>query len=489
VGETRGVIRRFAIRRVLGVAALLVLLAADGGVRAQSTKVDITSGGSSTAQLAQQGQALANGDAEVRKAAYLALSSISLQALPAALAHFQQLARIRPTHEEALRILTAFRHAAGSKRADDDLDIARGVLPALGHERSPAALVMAQNLAFMRALEALGDPDAYMEIARFVGLDEGAWDSELRLLRKRKGKALLPALIRLRSHESADVRRFAQASVTALGMDDPTLVLTDKNPYALASFVRAYSNPPDYAAMPLIVRLVNDPHIQVEQAARAAVARFGKNAIWQVRELYEEVSGQAADKSWSPERSASELYTVFDRAQLEDAETLMARGMKSFVAGDFVAMQRDYDTLLAKHPDFDAKQKLAPGYAAVGGEHLEADDLTGAVDAYRRALRLQPDAADGKHWRAQLAFAAAELSLTRGIVDLPGYDRALSFEPDHARAKEARDRLSGDKNRRAKETKRFAAVAALAILLVLAVLVGRPRAREAGAPAEAESAA
>lgn len=463
-------IRALALSAVIGLS----LLAADGGARAQSSDV-ITGGGLSLTQLAHQAQALAAGDREVRKSAFTALSTLSLASLPAARDHFTSLLRSRPAPEEALRVLTAFRHAAGSKRADDEVDLAQGVLPVLATERSPAVLSMALPLLYLRSLEALDDPDAYLAIAGFVGLDSGAWENELRLVRKREGARLLPALIKLRSHESADVRRFAQAGVSALGMDDPQLALSTDDPYMLANLVRAYASPPDYAAMPLIVRMVNDPHIQVRQAARATLARYGKNAIWQVRELYEEVSGQPASRGWSFERSSSELYAVLDRPELEDAETLLARGMKSFVAGDLAAMRRDYDVLLAKYPDFEGKAKLADGYAAVGGERLAEDELSGALDGYRRALRLAPQAPDAKLWQAQVAYAGAELALSEGVVDLAAYDRALALDPNLKAAELARDRLSGAATQRIQTTKRYAAAAALALLLALAFMALRMR--------------
>jgi tetratricopeptide (TPR) repeat protein len=424
-----------------------------------------------TEQLTRYAEQLGHADGEVRARAAEVLSSLGVESLPAVQARLGARLSTRPSAEEAARVLTAFRHAAGSRRADDEVDLRGGVLPVLARERSAAVLAMAEPLLLLRSIEAMEDGRAHTLIASFVSLDAGSWDNELRLLRKRMGLAFLPTLIALRSHEEAVVRRFAQAGVAALGMEDPTVALALPEPHLRAELVRAYGNPPEYAAMPLIVRMVGSESLQVRAAARETVDRFGKNAIWQVRELYEELTGQAANKSWSFERSARELYTVIDRHEIEEADTLLARGMQSYVAEDISAMERSFDLLLAKYPNFAERDKLAPGYAALGLRRFEAGQLASSLDAYRRALRLAPKNPDEVQWRAQLEFVSAELALTQGVVDLAGYERALAIEADHAGARAAYERLSGEHGKRVRENKRFAALCALGLLLA-AVMVG-----------------
>jgi tetratricopeptide (TPR) repeat protein len=203
---------------------------------------------------------------------------------------------------------------------------------------------------------------------------------------------LLPALIELRSHEDARVRGWAQAGVQALGMEDPQVAAQIPDAHLLAQVLRAYSQPLDFAAMPVVVRLVAADKTQVRLAARAATARFGKNAIWQLRELYQELTGQSADKRWDAERTARELYTALDRPATEEAQTLLAQGMKRYVAGDLPAMQKLYDRVLAQYPLFPDRAKMAPGYAALARTLLERDRLEAARDAFQRALRLDPQA-------------------------------------------------------------------------------------------------
>ncbi len=485
MGETRDVLRSGITTRLVIVLGASSLLASVGGNARADEAGFITAGAPTAAALARYAGELGASDRELRRTAAEGLSHLPDGSLPALRERFTRLLATRPAHEDVLRVLTLIRHAGGSRRADDETDLAAGVLPALEHDRSAAMLAVVEPLLYLRAIEAANDIDTQLELARYVSLDDGAFQSELLGSRRRRGVTLLPAWIILRSHENAVVRRFAQATVSALGMDDPRTALAQEDPFLVASIVRAYVTPLDFSATPLIVRMVNDTRIEVRQAARFAVSRFGKNAIWPVRELYEEVSGQAADKSWDFARSTNELYAVLDRPELEDAATLLSRGEKSLAAHDLAAMQHAYDTLLAKYPDFADKEKLAPGYSKLGAARFEEDDLEAARAAYQRAVRLAPNTKDAQLWRAQLAYVSAELSLSHGIVDLAAYDQALTLDPTLAAAREARDRLSGEKKRRQDEKKRWSATAALALLLALTVLAlkMRPRPVPTDAPA------
>ena len=102
--------------------------------------------------------------------------------------------------------------------------------------------------------------------------------------------------------------------------------------------------------------------------------------------------------------------------------------MEHFVAGRLSSMKAAYDELLARDPRFAQRDKLAPGYAALGTHHLERDELAQARAAFARALWLAPDAEDAAALRAQLAFVDAELALSRGVVDLHGYQQALELD-------------------------------------------------------------
>jgi len=442
----------------------------------------VTARGLSADELSRIAQELASDDAGRRQAAATALTGLHPESLPGIKQRMRQLARQRPSPEDARSALTAFRHALGSRRADDEVDLAAGVLKALAKQRNPARFAMAEPLLVLRALENMTEPEAGQRIADTFLLDEpGIWSHEARMVRTRGGLSLLPTLIRLRSHESSRIRKWAQAAVRELAMDDPKKATGVEDPALAARVVSAYATPLSFPAMPVLVRLVDSPSQQVRTAARAAVTRFGKNTIWQLRELYQEVAGTAASKGWNAERTAQELYAKIDAPRTAQVQQLLQQGMAAFVAGDLATTQARYDLLLARFPHFEQRKKMAGGYAALAEARLAKDDLDGARDGYQRALRLDPEASEAEHWRGQLAFVGAERSLTRGVVDLAGYDKALAHDPQLAAATLARDRLTGDHAGRKHERKRLAAGGAIVLLLAFLYLALRPSRRQARA--------
>jgi tetratricopeptide (TPR) repeat protein len=459
--------------------ALLALPAhAHGDGAAAAPEQLLTARGLRAPELARMAAQLGAKAAERRAAAFHALTELNAESLPGIEQRLRELRAERPHPDAAKAAIAAFRHAAGSRRADDEIDVAPGVLPALRARRDRATLAMAEPLLYVRAAERIGGRDAGVVLAEVLRLDErGVWEHELKLARTRAGMRLLPALLELRSHEDARVRGWALAGVQALGMEDPQVAAQIEDAQLLAQVLQAYSQPLDFAAMPVVVRLVAAEQAQVRQAARDAVARFGKNAIWQLRELYAELTGQSADKRWDAERTARELYAALDRPAIEEAQTWLAQGMKHYVAGELEAMQRLYDRVLAQYPQFEDRSKMAPGYAALGRALLARDRLEPARDAFQRALRLDPQAGNAAQLRAEIAFVDAELALVSGVVDLDGYGAALRHDPDHAAAADARDRLSGARAVRARQYKRLAAGAAIAVLLLFVIALLRARSR------------
>jgi tetratricopeptide (TPR) repeat protein len=430
--------------------------------------------GLSAAEIARLSAQL--GAAQGRADAFHALMDLHEESLPGIAARLEALRRTRPDTDAAKAAFTGFRHALGSKRGDDVVDLAQGVLPALAERSDGALLAMAEPLLLLRALERMATREAGLHMADVLTLDApGVWDFELRLARDRAGVRLLPALIALRSHADSHVRAWAQAGVHALGMDDPALATNQSDSHLAAEVIHAYSEPLDFDAMPVLVRLVTADRIEVREAARTAVARFGKNAVWQVRQLYSEVASKGADKRWDAERTARELYAVLDRDARARASKLLAQGMAQYVAGRLTEMQKSYDTLLAQDPRFEERAKMAPGYAALGDALLEQDQVEAARDAYQRALRLAPDASDAEQLRGKLAFAEAEIALSDGVVDLTGYEQALRHDPTLTAAADIKDRLSGEKAARERRAKRYAAGAAIGLLVGFMALMLRGR--------------
>lgn len=480
-------VRPFALPALTFAACVLLIgsaLAAPDAP-ASGSPTWATSRGLSAERIEQIALGLGSDDAKARELAARALTSLHAESLPGIAERLTQLRQARPSPERVLALMTALRHAVGSRRADDRIDRASGVLAVLARDRDKAARKVIEPLLLLRSLEQIGTLASQTLIASVLTIDAGdSWDHEARMLRERLGLALLPGLIALRSHEDARVRNWAQAGMRALGMEDPAVVTALGDTHLVARAVAAYSEPLDFQAMPVLVRLVASDKLEVQQAARAAVVRFGRNAIWQLRLLYEEVAGQRASTDWDATRTANELYAVLDRGAVEEADTLLAQGMAHLVAGRLDQMQVSYDRLLALFPLYEDHEKLAPGYAALGEKKLATDELVAARDAYARALRLDPKAKDAERWRAQVAYADAELSLSRGVLDLHLYETALAHDPDHKAAARALDRLSGAQASRERTKKRVAAGLALGLILA-ALFVGLRNRRRAATEAMA----
>jgi tetratricopeptide (TPR) repeat protein len=463
-----------AAPRVESVPGSSVEIAAPAGAEQPAAASGVTGADSDAASvLAARAVTLLSPDPGLRAETIHALSHLDNDARTAVVARLDELSVQRPAADDVARVFNALRRAADSKQTDENVDLVAAVPALLERERTSEALAVTEPLLYMRSLETMVGAEGQPDLARFVELDDGAWEAELARVRKRLGTAFVPTLITLRAHASQRVRKFALAQLAAIGGEDPKAILSGTDPYGVARAVRAYASPPDYVAMPTIVRLVGDSRIQVRQAAREAVARFGRNAIWQVRELYDEVAGQPADKRLDHEQTARELYAVLDRPRLEEAETLLARGLQSLTRGDLGAMRRDYDALLAKYPDFEHRDRLAEGYAVLAADLFRHDSLAASLATYRRALRLAPEAPTAKQWSARVAFVSAELSLTRGVVDLTGYTRALALDPQLREAHDAIERLSGTRTQHERDMKRLAALIAFALLLTCVVLLLR----------------
>jgi hypothetical protein len=116
---------------------------------------------------------------------------------------------------------------------------------------------------------------------------------------------------------------------------------------------------------------------------------------------------------------------------------------------------------------------LAAGYAALGTDLFHRDQLSASVAAYRRPVRLARGAPEANRWRAQVAYVSAEYLLTRGVVDLAGYTRALELDANLRDARDAIDRLSGTRTQHVRDMPPLAAVLARALLLACVVILLR----------------
>jgi len=126
------------------------------------------------AEIGRLAAQLGSEDGAQRAAAERALSELHEESVPGIEARLAALHKSRPAPDEAKAVLTAFRHAAGSRRGDDTTDIAKGVLGTLAAKRDAITLAMAEPLLLLRALEHVATPDAGLRMASVLTLDPPA---------------------------------------------------------------------------------------------------------------------------------------------------------------------------------------------------------------------------------------------------------------------------------------------------------------------------
>jgi len=432
----------------------------------------------SSAELASLARDLGDEDESKRAAALGALAALDPESLPAVHDRVRSFRR-RPLHSDtAYRALGAFRHTVGSLRADDiEVDMAPGVPLVLREQRDRVTIAMAERLLLLRALEAMGTVEAGRVMVDLMATDFEAWRWESRRLVQRMGARIVPTLIESLGHSEPKARQWARAGLRTLGIDGAGTAVQQPDITVLADTLRGYGTIRSMDAMPVVVSFTTHDRLKVRQAARWATEQYGRNAIWQLRRAYRNLTGSDANRAWGWRRLAEALYAAYDDQRLGTARTELTEGLSALGAGDLGTMAERFEHALKLAPALPERSQMAAGYAAMGARRLAEDDLAGAERLFQRAVRLGPNLPDAAAWRAQIAFVRAERRLSGGIVDLPGYRRALELDPDHAAASRAIDTLTGRTAQRASEHRRWAAGLAAALLAFVVFLFLRRRRR------------
>lgn len=425
----RGALPR--IRFALGVA--LGLLLALPVASAEESEPEVASAGDpGLVHLERLASQLGSDEEGQRRAAYDALIMSEAELLPAVRARLAALVRRRPPPEEAREILNRIRHAAGSERADDDVDIAPGVLEVLREDRSPRVLQMVEPLLLWRALERIGTFEAGRAMYPLLGLDEGVWRWEERRVVSRMGNDVMAAAIAARAHADVEVRRWGIRAMRQLGADEPGIVVPRLEAEQLADVLRAYAMFRLQSAMRIIVSYVDSERRSVRQAARWAIEQYGASAIWILRTEYHAKLGRHANEQWGWRRVARELYAHADAKRMEPVRRAREAGLDAMERGELEAMRGHLDEVLARAPDVENAAPLAEGYAASARDASRDED---AVSAYRRALRLAPEHPDAGQWRAELGYLRAKAAMSRGVLDEAELRAVLAAVPGHVGAR------------------------------------------------------
>ncbi len=424
---------------------------------------------------------LGSDDPHQREGAHNALLELDEQALDAVAARVVALASRRPTADELTVALADIRRATGSRRADDRVDIESGVLPALAVRRDAAMISACESVLLWRALERIGSTRAYRLIADVVALDGSPWEQETQRLLERAGPRLGPMLIAVRNHPNATVRRWSRQGTASLGFDQPGRAVQQRavaeDATLLSDTLRSWGAVHQLDAMRVIASYVGSEHGEVRDAARSALASYGRNAIWIVREQLALVSGTEVDPHWGSERALQALLDAHDEARLAPVRAELASGLAALTHGNLDAMGAHFGRVLLRAPELAHRDQMAIGYARLGAARREAHDLAGAERAYRRALLLGGSSPEAVPWRDALRGVQADSELARGVADVHLYRQIAARYPEDRFASEVLSRLSGERAAEERHRKRVAAAwAALSMFLAaVALLVGRRR--------------
>ncbi len=437
--------------------------------------------------LAAVASELASDDASVRHAAVARLRELPAEAVPAIAARLERLRRARPSREEADDALTAFRRATGSRRADDNVDIADGVEVVLQDTRETPTLRMAEPLLLLRSLERLGTVDALRVAPAVFRLDGEAWRMESRRMTLRLGDRVAAAAIYTRAaDDNVEGRAWARWTGDRLDLDNPGALAQRLVPTQLADVLLAYGATHTLAAIPVVASFVDADQRRLREAAREALRSYRQNGIWVARETFETRLGQEPDLGWGWERTLDELYERLDAARAAHLHAALEEATGALERGDLSTAQASLDRALVHSPELATAEaavlyaRMAQARMTQGAGHEEAATLL------RRAVAIAPDAPSAASWRGQLAYLDATRALGSGVLDPARFAAAASLAPDCA------DCVAVDATLRAQsavtETDRTVPLAlAAGLFALLGVLILFWREQQAAAPRRREA--
>ncbi len=413
----QGLAARPRSRFLLALAALALALLFAAPARAdEAPEID---------DLLSAAEDLRGDDAAARERAFRYLSTLPETAMPAIAERLRQTRRQIIPEEDGYDALRFFRHATGSLRADDMIDITPGILPVLEERRTAVVGRTAERLLYMRSLEAIGTTEAQVMIGDILALTSRMWRWERRRLVDRHGVDLLPGLLVLRNHEESPVRVWARWAVEELGMEKPAEALQQDDPMLVARILRAYGQSRDMDSMEVVISYVGHPAAPIRDAARAAMAEFAHNGIWQLRKAMRNQLGQDASHDWGWERTARELYEGLDAARLAPLESVLDEGLAAAESGDVATATEKLGEVLRAAPMHPRRAAIAHAYLAL------ADAAPDSAERFiRRASLLAPTEPEV---RAAVLALEADADLSRGVLDADAWREAARHGDPRAR--------------------------------------------------------
>jgi tetratricopeptide (TPR) repeat protein len=300
----------------------------------------------------------------------------------------------------------------------------------------------------------------------------------------RLGDKAVPALIEARRHPAEKIARWANRQLDTLGRAVPGEAVRVSDPQVLADVLRAYGRIRDPDATRIVVSFANSERGVVREAARQSIALFGEVAMWQLKDTYESIVGKKPPRDWSWERTARELFAEFDRSRSAVVADVYAAGRAARAKGDFEAMRKAFDEVLARDPRFEPKNELIAGYLEYAKRAFD-DHPADAEIALLRAERLTDAPAERAKIQSQVLTLRAIESVRKNVADVTLLERALDLDRGNARAETLLSELRHGKRKRSDERSRQVAAGTIGLLSLLgiaALLRKRPEDRVDPAP-------
>jgi tetratricopeptide (TPR) repeat protein len=439
-------------------------------------------------QLAALLGRLTSDKADIREAAVLEVEKVDAASVGAIAQRIEEI-RESIDRDRAPRVLADARKAARESRKsrsskdDDETGDWLPIVLATPAPKDETWRELVELLAMVRMLGAIGTTPAVRELVALRGKFGDMLRIDLtRQIAKLKDKAV-PALLEARKHDATTVQRFAELELDKLGRAIPGEAVGTTDPEVLADVLRAFGYNRDVDAVGVCLSFANHDRRKVRDAARQAIAGVGEPARWQLRDAYQDLTGDKPDKSVPWDVLARRIFAMYDQARLAELGDLARAGKQAAAAGKHADAVGYFDKVLARDPLFEGRAEMARSYFEVAKQSPDGQPEE-RLALLRKARRLAPDAAGGvpfgRELDAEIAFTEAKILLAAGKPDRFLIERALELDPSHAGAKELRASFETQAVAERPRWPRFAAAgaAALATLaLVAAVLLlfrGKP---------------
>jgi hypothetical protein len=444
------------VRPALAALAVALVWADGGGRAAAETGAQAVTTAFTAGELRELADELGAADARTRLDALDALSELDDDALPAIEAH---LGGVRRSSGLASS-LAALRAAAPRSERSPVAALLAAARASL--QRSPRERAAAEWAALAHALSAhRSAPAAELLVGKLLASDETLATTEGALLVEHLGPVAIPALVRGRTSSRLWLRALCADWLHRAGYDQPGRAVQQDDAQLLAAILSAYGDTLAFEAMPVVVSYLVDERAAVRRAAEQATQRFGRNAIWQLRERYLNVVGRDAPAEWGHQRLLGELQREHfaPRAKVQQAAIAAARA-----AHDPRAALDALEPALAHDVTDELASELGALLFAIGERALTDASPELARRAFTRSLRVSPDGLEAKRARARLTFLEAEALAARGFVDPGRYEAARDLDPQLEPAAAVLDDLSGRARERERLLQRIvAALAGLAM--------------------------